>query len=73
MIARQNYAPAQNGLGILYQYGLGVLRNHTSALEWSFKAAEQGNAMAQNHLGRLYKQGQGVAQVGISRICSCAK
>ncbi len=45
--ANNGDARAQNGIGILYYYGYGVLRSESKGLEWITKAAEQGQASAQ--------------------------
>jgi uncharacterized protein len=48
---------AQNMLGYLYEYGLGVQRDPGKALKWFRKGALQGNAKAQANLGALYAGG----------------
>jgi hypothetical protein len=60
--AEQGYAPAQSGLGILYDLGQGVSQDYQQALSWYAKAAEQGDRKAQNNLGFMYGEGKGVAQ-----------
>ena len=60
--AEQGYAPAQSGLGFMYQYGQGVKQDYFKAVEWYQKAAEQGDAQAQYNLGIMYKNGLGVKQ-----------
>ena len=44
--------------GLMYE----TERNYEKAIEWYFKAAEQGNARAQYRLGRMYKEGNGLEQ-----------
>ncbi len=51
---------AQAHLGLMYQYGYGVDKNYSTAVEWYRKAAEQGHAGAQYYLGNMYFFGQGV-------------
>lgn len=60
--AEMGYAPAQSGLGILYDLGQGVTQDYQQALFWYAKAAEQGDSKAQNNLGFMYSEGKGVAQ-----------
>ena len=60
--ARQGLAEAEELLGFLYYYGLGVPQDQKQAAEWLRKAAEQGMSEAQNNLGVLYEKGQGVPQ-----------
>lgn len=58
--AGQGYAKAQNGLGYIYQYGVGVPKDYAQAVKWYRLAADHGDAVAQNNLGNLYFAGQGV-------------
>lgn len=60
--AEQELAEAQDLLGFMYFYGLGVAPDYSQAAAWLRKAAEQGVAEAQNNLGRMYDSGQGVPQ-----------
>lgn len=62
ILAERGSSAAQNNLGVMYEYGNGVARNHTQAVRWYRKAAEQGNALAQTNLGVMYSNGRGVAQ-----------
>eukprot|EP00815_Leptocylindrus_aporus_P010424 CAMPEP_0116062674 /NCGR_PEP_ID=MMETSP0322-20121206/7922_1 /TAXON_ID=163516 /ORGANISM="Leptocylindrus danicus var. apora, Strain B651" /LENGTH=156 /DNA_ID=CAMNT_0003548071 /DNA_START=58 /DNA_END=528 /DNA_ORIENTATION=- len=48
---------AQACLGYMYQYGDGVTKNYSTAVEWYRKAAEQGYAIAQACLGNMYRFG----------------
>ena len=59
--AEQNFAPAQNCLGVCYHDGLGLTINYEKAVKWFRKAAEQGDADAQCNLGTRYLRGEGVA------------
>ena len=69
--ASQGYAPAQNELGKVYQFGwFGIDRDSEQALQWYLKAAspdlngvdfgEKGYAHAQNNIGKMYLVGDGV-------------
>ena len=53
---------AQNALGGMYANGKGVKQDHTEAVEWYRKAADQGFAHAQFNLGIMYSNGQGVKE-----------
>lgn len=61
-LAEQGSAPAQTGLGFMYNLGQGVAQDYKQSADWFRKAAEQGNAAAQTGLGFLYQSGQGVPQ-----------
>ena len=69
--AVQNYAPAENKLGEIYQFGCyGIERDAEQALQWYLKAAspdlngadpgKKGYAPAQNNIGKMYLVGDGV-------------
>lgn len=45
-LAEQGDATAQNNLGVMYEYGLGVPKDDAEAVKWYRMAAEQGNALA---------------------------
>ena len=49
-------AIAQNNLGWMYYYGLGVEQDYTEALRWFKKAAEQGYVDAQYWVDKLTKK-----------------
>lgn len=49
-------------LGVMYEMGQGVSQDHTEAIKWHRKAAEQGHTMAQYSLGIMYVNGRGVLQ-----------
>ncbi|MDD9810157.1 MAG: tetratricopeptide repeat protein [Gammaproteobacteria bacterium] len=61
-LAKQGDADAQFDLGVMYNEGSKVPRNHAQAARWFRKAAEQGHADAQAGLGWLYGMGRGVPQ-----------
>jgi uncharacterized protein len=61
-LAEQGDAEAQFHLGVMYESGQGVLRNHAEASKWYRKAAEQGDAVAQFNLAIMYAKGDGVSQ-----------
>ncbi|KAF9900305.1 hypothetical protein EC991_007647 [Linnemannia zychae] len=44
------------------QYTLGVFQNHTAAMEWYRKAADQGSTDAQYNIGVMYHKGLGVSK-----------
>jgi localization factor PodJL len=51
--AAAGYAPAQNALGFLYEYGIGVSKNLVRAKEYYKLAASKGNPDAKAGLVRL--------------------
>ncbi|MEK7223429.1 MAG: tetratricopeptide repeat protein, partial [Pseudomonadota bacterium] len=53
---------AQYRLAVMYQNGLGHVRNEMMAYKWMHTAAEQGNSLAQHGLGFMYMQGECVAK-----------
>ena len=59
-LANQGDAAAQSNLGLMYEYGSGVLKDYKEAVKWYRKAAEQGYAKAQGNLGVLYANGDGI-------------
>ena len=64
-LAEQGNASAQRKLGIIYELGKGVLKDHSKAAKWYRLSAEQGDAFGQNSLGRMYGQGKGVLKDSI--------
>ena len=44
------------------QNGWGTEQDHSEAVKWYRKAAEQGHANAQNNLGWMYQNGWGIEQ-----------
>ncbi len=59
-LAENGDAVAQNDLGWMYEYGLGVAQDYKTAAEWYRKSAEQSSPDAQNNLGEMYYRGLGV-------------
>ncbi len=51
--AKRGYAPAQAGIGFLYNNGFGVGKDYRLAMQWYRKAAYQGDAFSQGSLGIL--------------------
>ena len=41
----------------MYEYGRGIQKDATKAVEWYFKAANNGNATAQFNIGQSYLNG----------------
>lgn len=62
ILANQGYAPAQFGLGLMYEEGIGVTTDYGKALKWHRLAADQDYAPAQCNLGFLYNNGIGVTK-----------
>ena len=56
-LAETGNAQAQYRLAIMYQNGLGHVRNDMMALKWMRAAAEQGDALAQHGLGFMFLLG----------------
>ena len=53
---------AQFRIGLAYDTGIGVKRDHSQAADWYRKAANSGHPGAQNNLAGLYSRGLGVPQ-----------
>lgn len=49
-------------IGYSYEYGEGVRKSHTKAVQWYRKAANSGLAVGQFNLGDMYQDGKGVVQ-----------
>jgi TPR repeat protein len=60
--AKSELADIQDRLGIMYELGVGVAKDHAEAAVWYRMAAEQGYADAQVNLGNMYVRGLGVPQ-----------
>ncbi|NDB69935.1 MAG: hypothetical protein EB015_18430, partial [Methylocystaceae bacterium] len=60
LAANQNNPAAQNGIGVLYVYGLGVKADAVEALKWFRLGANQGEPFAQANLGDSYLYGRGI-------------
>jgi TPR repeat protein len=58
--ADQNWAVAQNSLGLRYLRGNGVQMDKEEAMKWFRKAADQNYAEAQRNVGLNYLEGEGV-------------
>ena len=54
-------ANCQFNLALMYEQGIGVLKDEKTALDWYRKSAEQGNSNAQYNLAVLYENGRGTA------------
>ena len=61
-LAEQGDSYAQYNLGLMYDYGEGVIEDYTLAVYWYRQAAEQGHAKAQYNLGVMYERGKGIVQ-----------
>ncbi len=61
-LAEQGHAEAQNFLGWMHRWGLGVPMDDTEAVKWYRKAAEQGIAEYMTRLAAMYLVGWGVRQ-----------
>lgn len=61
-LATGGHPRAQNGMGLLFDRGLGVHQDFTEAARWYQLSAEQGYAKAQFNLGVMYARGEGVPQ-----------
>ena len=59
--AQAGDADSQVELGLRYDKGAGVVKDHAEAAKWYRKAAEQNYAPAQYNLGLCYEHGNGVA------------
>ena len=64
-LAEQGDADAPYNIGVMYEYGEGVLQDNAEAVKWYLLAAEQGDAQAQYNLGLIYYYGEGVFQDNI--------
>ena len=61
-LAQQGSAPAQYGVGLMYDLGNGVRQDYREASKWYRLAAEQGYAFGQFGLGSLYFAGHSLPQ-----------
>ena len=55
------FPPAQFSMGVLYDRGLGVTENKSTALLWYYAAAENNYAKAQYNLGVFFLKGIGTS------------
>ena len=53
-LAEEGNADAQYRMAIMYQNGLGVVRNEAMAEKWTRAAADHGHALAQHGMGFMY-------------------
>lgn len=67
-LAKQGVAEAQNGLGVMYSNGNGVLQDFREAIKWYRLAAAQGYSFAQYNLGEMYEKGLSVPQNYVEAI-----
>ena len=61
-------ADAQLSLGLMYQWGRGVIQDGAEAVRWYRLAAEQGHPQAQFALGYAYDTGEGVPKDGTEAV-----
>lgn len=61
-IEKNNFAPALNLLGVMYNYGYGYDINLENALRYYKKAAVLGNPDAQFNIGQMYFEGGAIAK-----------
>ena len=61
-LARDGDMSAQYRLAIMYQNGLGVVRNEEFARQWMLAAAQQHHAFAQHGLGCMYLEGDCISK-----------
>ncbi len=59
-LAQQGHPVAQFNLGVKYDFGQGVDKDHALAVRWYRLAAAQGHGGAQFNLGGMYFEGLGV-------------
>jgi TPR repeat protein len=59
-LADEGSSDAQNGVGVLYDNGMGVVVDHAKAAEWFKKSADQGNAAGELDLALAYDLGRGL-------------
>ena len=60
--AGQGHPRSANTLGVMFDQGKGVSKNHVVAAQWYQKAAEGGLALAQYNIASMYELGEGVTQ-----------
>ena len=61
LAAIKAFPPAQYSMGVLYDKGLGVTENKSTALLWYYAAAENNYAKAQYNLGVFFLRGIGTS------------
>lgn len=57
-LAEQGDPKAQFRVAVMYQNGLGVVRNEPNAIHWMRAAAEQEHGLAQHAMGVMYLYGE---------------
>lgn len=57
--AQQGHSDSQFNLGLMYEHGIGVIKDEKEAVFWYQKAALLGNSNAQYNLAVLYENGRG--------------
>ncbi len=67
-LAEQGNVDAQYRLAIMYQNGLGVVKNELLAMKWMVAAANQDFPLAQHGLGFMYMEGDCVAKNSVKAI-----
>lgn len=72
-IAEKGHADAQYRLAIMYQNGLGVVRNELLAVKWMIAAANQDLPYAQHGLGFMYMEGDCVMKNGEKAVAWFSK
>ena len=66
--AQQGDAEAQNNLGTMLLYGIGVTKDEVEGVQWYRKSAEQGHAGAQFSLGHCLSYGFGVTKDAVEAV-----
>ena len=61
-LAEQGHATAQFNLGVMYENGIGVIKDFKKSVGWYRMAAEQGYVKAQFNLALMYEDGKWVKQ-----------
>tara|TARA_B110000438_G_scaffold246346_1_gene247862 strand:+ start:59 stop:538 length:480 start_codon:yes stop_codon:yes gene_type:complete len=61
-LADSGHAAAQYNIGVMHEWGNGVLQDNSQALKWYKRSAVQFHKDAQNNLGALYSKGEGTDQ-----------
>jgi len=60
--AERGDAKAEDELGSMYFYGVGVSQDYAAALQWYRRSADKGFARAKHDVGYMYDTGKGVQQ-----------
>lgn len=59
--AETGHLDSQFNLALMYENGIGIVKDEAEAIVWYRKASEQGSAFAQYNLAVLYENGRGTA------------